>query len=92
MGSVQTFGWALDYLQGKMSVLEGSLNKMDFVGVWRSLATGVDKLVFNGILMSNANFTMVELRSLVMIWQFYLGFSEPGVLDLKVSIPNLVRV
>lgn len=47
---------ALDYLQGKMSVLEQSLNKMDFVGVWRSLASGVDKLFSNGILMSNAKF------------------------------------
>lgn len=47
---------ALDYLQGKVSVLEGSLNKMDFVGVWRSLANGVDKLIFNGILFSNAKF------------------------------------
>ncbi|WOG91629.1 hypothetical protein DCAR_0310878 [Daucus carota subsp. sativus] len=47
---------ALDYLQGKVSVLEGSLNKMDFVGLWRSLASGVDKLIFNGILFSNAKF------------------------------------
>ncbi|XP_017256002.1 RINT1-like protein MAG2 isoform X1 [Daucus carota subsp. sativus] len=47
---------ALDYLQGKVSVLEGSLNKMDFVGVWRSLASGVDKLIFSGILFSNAKF------------------------------------
>ncbi|XP_074379759.1 RINT1-like protein MAG2 isoform X2 [Apium graveolens] len=47
---------ALDYLQVKVSLLEGSLNKMDFIGVWRSLANGVDKLIFNGILFSNTKF------------------------------------
>ncbi|KAI7986985.1 RINT1-like protein MAG2 [Camellia lanceoleosa] len=47
---------ALDYLQGKMSVLEEGLNGVDFVGVWRSLATSVDRLLFNGILMSNGKF------------------------------------
>uniref|UniRef100_A0A5B7BIY7 Putative RINT1-like protein MAG2 n=1 Tax=Davidia involucrata TaxID=16924 RepID=A0A5B7BIY7_DAVIN len=52
----KSFVVALDYLQGKMSVLEEGLNGMDFVGVWRSLATGVDRLVFNGILMSSAKF------------------------------------
>lgn len=52
----KSFVGALDYLQGKMSVLEGGLNKMDFVGLWRGLATGVDQLVFNGVLMSNTKF------------------------------------
>ncbi|THF93886.1 hypothetical protein TEA_029811 [Camellia sinensis var. sinensis] len=47
---------ALDYLQGKMSVLEEGLNGVDFAGVWRSLATSVDRLLFNGILMSNGKF------------------------------------
>lgn len=47
---------ALDYLQGKMSIIEGSLNAMDFIMVWRSLATGVDRLLFRGIFMSNAKF------------------------------------
>lgn len=57
-------GWAisktlietLDYLQGKMSVVEKSLNSMDFVGVWRSLAAGIDRLIFSGILVSNVKF------------------------------------
>ncbi|XP_060204661.1 RINT1-like protein MAG2 isoform X2 [Lycium barbarum] len=53
----QSFVGALDYLQGKMSVLEEGLNRMDFVGVWRSLAPGLDKLIFNGILMTNAKFS-----------------------------------
>ncbi|OIW01256.1 hypothetical protein TanjilG_10417 [Lupinus angustifolius] len=47
---------ALDYLQGKMSVVEVDLNSKDFVGVWRSLAAGIDRLIFNGILISNVKF------------------------------------
>ncbi|KAL5544436.1 hypothetical protein UlMin_008220 [Ulmus minor] len=47
---------ALDYLQGKVSVLEVNLNGIDFVGLWRSLAAGIDRLFFNGILISNAKF------------------------------------
>eukprot|EP00268_Persea_americana_P065438 TRINITY_DN8737_c0_g2_i1.p1 TRINITY_DN8737_c0_g2~~TRINITY_DN8737_c0_g2_i1.p1 ORF type:complete len:668 (+),score=139.22 TRINITY_DN8737_c0_g2_i1:1406-3409(+) len=52
----RAFVGALDYLQGKISRLEEDLNEIDFVGVWRSLAGGVDLLVFNGVLMSNAKF------------------------------------
>lgn len=52
----KTFIGALDYLQGKISKLEEDLNEIDFVGVWRSLATGVDHLLFNSILISNAKF------------------------------------
>lgn len=47
---------ALDYLHGKMSVLEVNLNVIDFVRVWRSLAAGIDQLVFKNILMSNVKF------------------------------------
>ncbi|KAK4264212.1 hypothetical protein QN277_025421 [Acacia crassicarpa] len=47
---------ALDYLQGKMSVVEKGLNCRDFVGVWRSLAAGIDRLIFTGILLSNVKF------------------------------------
>ncbi|KAK3010885.1 hypothetical protein RJ639_011155 [Escallonia herrerae] len=56
MAVSRSFVGALDYLLGKMSVVEGGLNKMDFVGVWRTLAIGVDRLIFNGILMSNSKF------------------------------------
>ncbi|KAJ9568102.1 hypothetical protein OSB04_004068 [Centaurea solstitialis] len=52
----KSFIGALDYLQAKMSILEMNLNKMDFVGVWRTLATAVDCLLFSGIFMSNAKF------------------------------------
>lgn len=47
---------ALDYLQGKISVVEINLNAVDFVGVWRSLAGGIDRLFFSGILISNVKF------------------------------------
>lgn len=52
----KSFVVALDYLQGKMAVLEGGLSSMDFASVWRSLASGIDRLLFNGVLMSNAKF------------------------------------
>ncbi|KAJ8753310.1 hypothetical protein K2173_019709 [Erythroxylum novogranatense] len=47
---------ALDYFQGKISVIQESLNRIDFVNVWRSLAAGVDRLLFTGVLMSNVKF------------------------------------
>ncbi|XP_028788498.1 RINT1-like protein MAG2 isoform X1 [Neltuma alba] len=47
---------ALDYLQGKMSVVEKGLNSRDFVGAWRSLAGGIDRLIFTGILIGNVKF------------------------------------
>lgn len=52
----RAFITALDHLQGKMSKLEEGLNAMDFVAVWRSLAGGVDQLIFSGVFMSNAKF------------------------------------
>ncbi|XVE54821.1 hypothetical protein DITRI_Ditri03aG0113400 [Diplodiscus trichospermus] len=52
----KTLVGALDYLQGKMSVIEENLNRLDFAGIWRSLAAGMDRLIFNGILMNNVKF------------------------------------
>lgn len=49
----KTFVAALDYMQGKMSVLQEGLNEEDFVCVWRSLATGLDRLIFNGVVIGN---------------------------------------
>ncbi|KAK3159097.1 hypothetical protein QOZ80_2AG0145660 [Eleusine coracana subsp. coracana] len=43
---------SVDYIQGRMSKLEGSLNAQDFVTVWRSVATGVEQLLFAGIFSS----------------------------------------
>ncbi|KAF7850556.1 hypothetical protein BT93_L5307 [Corymbia citriodora subsp. variegata] len=47
---------ALDHLQGKMSIIENSLNGMDFVTVWRKVAEGVDQSIANGLLLSNMKF------------------------------------
>ncbi|XP_073123934.1 RINT1-like protein MAG2 [Henckelia pumila] len=47
---------AMDYLQGKMSILEEGLNKIDFTRVWRSLAAGIDKLIFHGLFVANIKF------------------------------------
>ncbi|XP_057952274.1 RINT1-like protein MAG2 isoform X2 [Malania oleifera] len=55
-GVSKSFVGALDYLQGKCSILEEGLNEMDFVRVWRTLAAGADRLVFSGILMNNVKF------------------------------------
>nr|GMD07711.1 RINT1-like protein MAG2 [Ipomoea batatas]GME05457.1 RINT1-like protein MAG2 [Ipomoea batatas] len=60
----QSLVTALDYLQGKMSVLAEGLNEIDFVGVWRSLASRLDTLMFNGILLSNAKFSDVGVERL----------------------------
>lgn len=48
---------ALDYLQGKTSIIEENLNKADFTAMWRSLASEIDKLFFNSILMANLKFS-----------------------------------
>ncbi|XP_073317722.1 RINT1-like protein MAG2 [Primulina huaijiensis] len=47
---------AMDYLQGKLSILEEGLNKIDFTRVWRSLAAGIDKLFFHGLLVGKIKF------------------------------------
>ncbi|CAH8267798.1 unnamed protein product [Arabidopsis lyrata] len=48
---------ALDYLQGKTSIIEENLNKADFTAMWRTLASEIDKLFFNSILMANVKFS-----------------------------------
>ncbi|KAJ0248397.1 RINT1-like protein MAG2 [Hirschfeldia incana] len=48
---------ALDYLQGKTSIIEENLNKADFTATWRSLASEIDKLFFSSILMANVKFS-----------------------------------
>lgn len=53
---------ALDYLAGKMSTLEENLNGIDFVFLWRTLAAGVDRFLFNGIMMSNVQFNDVGVK------------------------------
>lgn len=53
---------ALDYLQVKMLTLEKNLNGIDFVSLWRTLAAGIDRFLFNGVLMSNVQFNDVGVK------------------------------
>lgn len=50
----RSFVGALDYLQGKLRRLEAELNEEDFAPLWRGLAAAVDRLLFNGALLSGA--------------------------------------
>ncbi|KAL1218122.1 RINT1-like protein MAG2 [Cardamine amara subsp. amara] len=53
----RTLVGALDYLQGKTSIIQENLNKADFTAMWRSLASEIDKLFLNSILMANVKFS-----------------------------------
>lgn len=55
-GLSRQFVGALDYLQSKLAVLEENLNHVDFVKVWRTLASGIDQLFLRGIFLSGAKF------------------------------------
>ncbi|KAF7085833.1 hypothetical protein CFC21_089211 [Triticum aestivum] len=44
------------YIQGRLSRLEEGLNVLDFVTVWRAVATGVDQLLFTGIFAGSPKF------------------------------------
>lgn len=52
----RSFVGALEYLQGKLLVLEENLNQVDFVNLWRSLASGIDQFIYSGIFMSSVKF------------------------------------
>ncbi|XP_042018134.1 RINT1-like protein MAG2 isoform X2 [Salvia splendens] len=52
----RSFIEAMDYLQGKLSLLEEGLNKTDFTRLWRSLAAGIDRSIFYSILVGNVKF------------------------------------
>lgn len=47
---------SLDYMQGRLSKLEDGLNALDFVTVWRNVASGVDQLLFTGIFTGSTKF------------------------------------
>ncbi|KAF5734701.1 hypothetical protein HS088_TW15G00193 [Tripterygium wilfordii] len=64
---------ALDYIQGKLSILEEQLNGIDFVGLWRSLAASMDRLIFNGILMSSVKFCDDGVERLGRDLEFLFG-------------------
>ncbi|KAL5213347.1 hypothetical protein ABZP36_024194 [Zizania latifolia] len=53
----RAFIGSLDYMQGRISKLEDGLNERDFVTVWRSVASGVDQLLFSGIFTGSTKFS-----------------------------------
>ncbi|XP_015689403.1 RINT1-like protein MAG2 isoform X2 [Oryza brachyantha] len=53
----RAFVECLDYMQGRIAKLEDGLNILDFVTVWRTVASGVDQLLFNGIFTGGTKFS-----------------------------------
>uniref|UniRef100_A0A0D9VL11 RINT1-like protein MAG2 n=1 Tax=Leersia perrieri TaxID=77586 RepID=A0A0D9VL11_9ORYZ len=53
----RSFIECLDYIQGRIAKLEHGLNTLDFVTVWRSVASGVDQLLFSGIFTGSTKFS-----------------------------------
>lgn len=53
---------ALDVLQGQLKNLKQVLNDVDFMDLWRSLASGLDQFLFTNILLSNAKFSNYGVR------------------------------
>lgn len=84
----KTFVMALDYLQGKVLVLEESLNGIDFVRVWRSLAAAVDRLIFNGVLMSNVKFNDSGVERLGSDFEVLYGVFGAWCLRPEVFFPK----
>nr|GEV00134.1 RINT1-like protein MAG2 [Tanacetum cinerariifolium] len=85
----KSFIGALDYLQAKMSILELNLNKIDFVGVWRTLATAIDSLFFSGIFMSYAKFYDVGVERLANDLTVLFGVFKAWCLRPEGFFPKL---
>ncbi|CAM8924080.1 unnamed protein product [Rhodiola kirilowii] len=83
-----SFVVALDYLQAKMSVVEQNLNSVDFVGFWRSLAAGVDRLLFNGIIISSIKFLDAGIERLSGDLQMLFGVFRAWCLRPEVFFPK----
>lgn len=64
---------ALDYLQDKISKLEGELNVIDFTRTWRRLASGVDQLVFTGVIAGNTKFSDAGVERFVSDMDILFG-------------------
>ncbi|WCJ35962.1 RINT-1 / TIP-1 family [Euphorbia peplus] len=80
---------ALEHLQEKMAVIEENLNRIDFVGAWRSLAGGLDRLLFNGILMSNVKFNECGIERFSHDMEVLLGTFRAWCLRPEGFFPKL---
>lgn len=85
----KSFIGALDYLQAKMSVLQGNLNKIDFVSVWRSLAAAIDSLIFSSVFMSYAKFNDGGVERLANDMTVLFGVFKPWCLRPEGFFPKL---
>uniref|UniRef100_A0A7N0VF60 Uncharacterized protein n=1 Tax=Kalanchoe fedtschenkoi TaxID=63787 RepID=A0A7N0VF60_KALFE len=83
-----SFVIALDYLQGKMSLMEQNLNDVDFVGFWRSLAAGIDHLVFNGVITNSVKFHDAGTERLRGDLQMLFGVFSAWCLRPEVFFPK----
>ncbi|GMH17175.1 hypothetical protein Nepgr_019016 [Nepenthes gracilis] len=87
----QSFLTSLDYLQGKMWVLEEGLNGLDFAAVWRNSATGLDRLIFNGILMSNVKFSEDGVERFAGDMDILFGIFRPWCLRPQGFFPRVAE-
>lgn len=85
----RTFVGALDYLQGKISKLEDAMNGMDFVLMWRAVASGVDQLVFTGILLGTTKFSCSGLERLSADLEALFGLFSAWCLRPEGFFPRL---
>ncbi|CAI9112212.1 OLC1v1012627C1 [Oldenlandia corymbosa var. corymbosa] len=85
----RSFLGALEYLQGKLAVLEEHLNAIYFVRVWRSLASGIDQSLFNGVIMSSAKFNYSGVQKLGNDLEILFGVFRKWCLRPEGFFPKL---
>ncbi|CAL9055797.1 RINT1-like protein MAG2 isoform X1 [Musa acuminata AAA Group] len=87
----KTFVTALDYIQGKISKLEEGLNAMDFVPMWRAVASGVDQLVFSGVFLSSIKFNSSAVERLNGDLEVLFGVFSAWCLRPQGFLPRLAE-
>ncbi|CAN1299964.1 RINT1-like protein MAG2 [Linum perenne] len=80
---------SLDYLQAKMAVVEENMNSIDFVIVWRSLASGIDRALFNGVFTSNVKFYDSGVESLGRDMEVVFGVFEAWCIRAEGFFPKM---
>ncbi|CAN1779008.1 RINT1-like protein MAG2 [Linum perenne] len=80
---------SLDYLQAKMAVVEENMNSIDFVSVWRSLASGIDRALFNGVFTSNVKFYDSGVESLGRDMEVVFGVFEAWCIRAEGFFPKM---
>ncbi|KAG0469752.1 hypothetical protein HPP92_016452 [Vanilla planifolia] len=88
-GVLTAFVGALSYLQEKISKIEAELNEIDFVRVWRNLASGVDNLFFTGLFASNTKFSDAGVERFAGDLGFLFGVFSAWCLRPEGFFPRL---